>query len=93
MLRKLEDKEHIAHKEQGAKYIFYPLIEREQASQNAITRLVKTFFDGSAGQAVNALLGMSLKDMPEQELEEIERLIKQAKQDEGNKAGNKKGNT
>ena len=79
MLRKLEEKEHIAHKETGAKYVFYPLVKHGQASKNAISRLVKTFFDGSTGLAVNALLGMSLKDIPEHELDEIEELIRKAK--------------
>lgn len=82
MLRKLEGKEHIAHKEEGAKYVFYPLVEHEQASKNAISRLVKTFFDGSASQAVNALLGMSMDEIPEQELEKLETMIREAKKKE-----------
>lgn len=79
MLRKLEEKEHIDHKEVGAKYVFFPVVKHGQASKNAISRLVKTFFDGSTGLAVNALLGMSLKDISEDELNEIETLIRDAK--------------
>ncbi|MDC0598684.1 BlaI/MecI/CopY family transcriptional regulator [Gammaproteobacteria bacterium] len=86
MLRKLEDKGHLAHKEMGAKYAFYPLVEHDQASKNAITRLVRTFFDGSATQAVNALLGMSMSELPKAELEEIETMIRAAKEQENKKA-------
>lgn len=82
MLRKLEDKGHIMHKEVGAKYVFYPVIDHEQASRNAISRLVKTFYDGSAAQAVNALLGMSFKDISKEELAEIESMIAAAKERE-----------
>jgi BlaI family penicillinase repressor len=79
MLRKLEDKGHIRHRESGARYVYFPVVDHEQASRNAIVRLVKTFYDGSAAQAVNALLGMSFNDISEQELEEIESMIMAAK--------------
>ena len=82
MLRKLEDKRHIQHKEVGAKYVFYPVVNHEQASRNAISRLVKTFYDGSAAQAVNALLGMSFEDISKEELEQIESMIAAAKERE-----------
>ena len=82
MLRKLEDKGHIMHKEEGAKYVYFPVVNHEQASRNAISRLVKTFYDGSAAQAVNALLGMSFNDMSKEELKQIEDLIASAKKQE-----------
>jgi len=82
MLRKLENKGHIQHKEVGAKYVFYPVVNHEQASRNAISRLVKTFYDGSAAQAVNALLGMSFEDISKEELEQIESMIAAAKERE-----------
>jgi len=82
MLRKLEDKGHIQHKEVGAKYVFYPVVNHEQASRNAISRLVKTFYDGSAAQAVNALLGMSFEDISKEEQEQIESMIAAAKERE-----------
>jgi len=82
MLRKLEDKGHIQHKEVGAKYVFYPVVNHEQASRNAISRLVKTFYNGSAAQAVNALLGMSFEDISKEELEQIESMIAAAKERE-----------
>lgn len=82
MLRKLEDKGHIMHREDGAKYVYFPVIDHEQASRNAISRLVKTFYDGSAAQAVNALLGMSFNDISREELEKIESMIAAAKNQE-----------
>ena len=79
LLRKLEEKQHAGHREQGAKFLYFPLVAREAASRNAIARLVRTFFDGSAGQAVNAMLGMSLKDLSREELDELDRLISRAR--------------
>lgn len=80
MMRKLEEKGHIMHREEGAKYVYFPVIDHEQASRNAISRLVKTFYEGSAAQAVNALLGMSFSDISKEELEQIESLIASAKE-------------
>ena len=85
MLRKLEEKGHIMHREEGAKYVYFPVVDHEQASRNAITRLVKTFYDGSAAQAVNALLGMSVNDISPEELEKIESMIAAAKNKEQQK--------
>ena len=82
MLRKLEEKGHLMHKEEGARYVYFPVVDHEQASRNAISRLLKTFYDGSAAQAVNALLGMSFNDMSQDELEAIEKIIAEAKQKE-----------
>ena len=79
LLRKLEEKEHISHKEVSLKYVYFPLTETKEASQNAIKRLIKTFFEGSAGQAANALLGMSLKDLSDEELNELEARIEEAR--------------
>ena len=82
MLRKLEEKGHIMHREDGARYVYFPVVDHEQASRNAILRLIKTFYDGSAVQAVNALLGMSVNDISREELEEIETMIAAAKKKE-----------
>lgn len=80
MLSRLEEKGHLAHREQGAKYLYYPLVKRDAATRSALSNLVKTFFDGSAAQAANALLGMSMKNISRDELAALEKLIRQAKE-------------
>lgn len=79
MLSRLEEKAQLGHRELGAKYLYFPLVKREAATRNAINRLVKTFFDGSAAQAANALLGMSLKNISKDELAALESMIQQAR--------------
>ena len=85
LLGRLEEKEHLGHREQGAKYLYFPLVKREAATRSALSNLVKTFFDGSAAQAANALLGMSLQNINEDELERLEALIQQARAKETRK--------
>ena len=80
LLRKLEEKGHVAHREQGLKYVYYPLVDSRKAGENAMQRLVSTFFGGSSSRAVNAMLGMSLDDLSDEELAALESRIRDARQ-------------
>lgn len=78
-LRKLEAKGQIRHRERGLKYVYYPVVEREQASQSALSGVVKTFFADSPLRAVNSLLDMSEGDISEAEIKALERKIREKK--------------
>ena len=77
LLQKLVDKGHIAHKESGKKYVYFPLINRKKASKTALSRVVSTFFSDSAFMAMNSLLDMSTKELTDEELEQLTRLIEE----------------
>lgn len=81
LLRKLVEKGHIAHRESGLKYVYYPLVAREAASESALSNLVKTFFAGSHLKAVNSLLDMDIDDISEEELSRLEKLIQEKKEE------------
>jgi len=89
MISKLESKGHLKHRESELKYVYSPTIDQSTAGKSAISRLLKTFFDGSASQAMNALIDLSGDKISKQELEELEILIKQAKQNKESKNNNK----
>lgn len=80
-LNKLEKKGVINHKERDLKYIYFPTLEAEVAQENALKKVLKTFFEGSASQAMSKLLDVSLDDVSRGELEELEKLIEKAKQE------------
>src|SRR5689334_1450310 len=61
ILAVLEKKGHLKHKRDGAKYIYTPTRSRERAAQSALTKLLQTFFDGSAEKVMSALLNSSAK--------------------------------
>ncbi|MCH7817779.1 MAG: BlaI/MecI/CopY family transcriptional regulator [Proteobacteria bacterium] len=86
-MNKLESKGFLAHRERDLKYIYYPTIDHKEARDSAIQRLLKTFFAGSASQAMSTMLDLSIGDVSEEELEELNALIRKAKKD---KAGNSK---
>lgn len=78
-LRVLEQKGHVRHEEQGSKYVYLPTASRGAARQSMLRYLVDTFFEGSAGQAMTALLGAGNVRLSDAELDEIERLIGRAR--------------
>lgn len=79
LLRKLEEKGMIAHREQDLRYVYFPAISREKARESAVSRLVRVFFEGSVAQAVNALVDGSASELSDQELETLSRTIDEAR--------------
>jgi len=80
LLARLVEKNVVGRKQDGAKYLYFVLTDKAEASEGALQRVVKTFFEGSAAKAVNALLGTANKSLTEAEIADIESLIEQAKQ-------------
>ena len=81
LLRILEAKGHIRHRTQGARYIYQPRRSRETASRSALRRVVTTFFRGSISQAVAALLERADTELSDQELDELEKRVRQARKE------------
>jgi predicted transcriptional regulator len=88
MLSKLENKGHLKHRESELKYVYSSTVDQSSARKSAISRLLKTFFDGSVSQAMNALIDLSGDKISQEELEELETLIEQAKQNKGSNIRN-----
>lgn len=80
LLAILEDKGHLTHRREGTRFIYLATLPAEKAKQSALAHLLKTFFGGSAPQVVATLL--STQDLSKDELDELARLIEQAKKDE-----------
>ncbi len=81
MLRVLEEKGHVQHREEGPRYVYLPTVPRDEARQSAMRQLVRTFFDGSAEQAAAALLDMSGPELTEQELDRLSEAIELARKE------------
>src|SRR5271155_446716 len=75
ILRVLERKGYVRHLEEGLRYVYEPTVAREAASRSALQRIIRTFFDGSAKEAVAALLDPSAFQLSEKELSELARLV------------------
>ena len=79
LLRILEEKGHLKHREDGPRYVFMPTEPRAKASRSALKRVVQTFFDGSLSNAVAALVDGEGGKLSAEELQRIEAIIKSAK--------------
>jgi predicted transcriptional regulator len=79
LLRILEDKGHVRHHQDGPRYIYLPTVARDNAKRSALRHMVRTFFDGSAEQAISALLDESSTKLSPAELDRLARLIEDAR--------------
>jgi predicted transcriptional regulator len=79
MLRILEEKGHVRHEQDGPRYIYLPTIGHENAKKSAMRHMLKTFFDGSASQAISALLDDHNARFSDAELDRLAKIIAEAR--------------
>ena len=80
-LRVLEEKGQVFHVHDGPRYVYQPSADPERARRAALDHLVATFFDGSAEEAVVALLRLEDADADSEELERLRERIRQAREE------------
>lgn len=81
LLRVLEEKGHLRHKRDGQRYLYFPTVARERMKRSALRRVLQTFFNDSAEDAVAALLDISQERLSDEELERMAKLINQARRE------------
>ena len=79
LLRILEEKGHIRHEQDGPRYVYLPTMPRDNAQRSAMRHMLQTFFDGSAEQAISALLDDSSAKLSPAELDRLARMIDTAR--------------
>lgn len=80
VLRILGEKGLIKHKEDGPRYIYYPAEPTENAREDVLAHVVRTYFAGSPEQAVTALLRMSDVDLDDAEVKRLRTAIRRSRQ-------------
>jgi BlaI family transcriptional regulator, penicillinase repressor len=71
ILRILGEKQLIAFREDGPRYVYFPAAPTEQARADVLDHVVRTYFAGSTEQAVTALLRMSDTTLTDAELKSL----------------------
>lgn len=79
LLRILEEKGHVRHEQDGPRYVYVPTLARDSAKRSAMRHLLQTFFEGSAAQAMSALLDVTSARLTDAELDRLEQLIEHAR--------------
>lgn len=82
LLRILEDKGHLSHKQDGQTYVYRATRPRSKVGKSALRRVLSTFFDSSLERAVAAHLGDSASNISDEELDRITKLIEAARKKE-----------
>lgn len=77
----LERKGHVRHASDGTRYIYEPLVGREQMGRRAVDSLMKTFFDNSVERVVTELLTRKDANVSRAELDRLSKLIDKAKKE------------
>ena len=80
LLRVLEQKGHVAHEEEGVRYVYFPVAPKGATGASVLAHVVGTFFGGSPSQAMAALLG-STKTLSEDEIERLSRIVSDARKE------------
>ncbi len=79
MIRHLETKGLLSHRQDGKRYVYKATQSHEAASRSALRKLMDVFFAGSATDAVAAILDVSSDTLEPGDLERMAKLIKQAR--------------
>ncbi|MDO8345156.1 MAG: BlaI/MecI/CopY family transcriptional regulator [Cellvibrio sp.] len=78
LLAKLVEKKIVDFREDGPRYIYFPVVAQEEARASALQKMLKTFFGGSTAAAVNALLGMNREQLNADEIAQLQKAIDDA---------------
>ena len=79
VLRILVGKDLVTHREDGPRYVYLPAVSPNRARDEALSHVVRTFFDGSTEKAMTALLRMSDTRIPDAGIERLQELVKKAR--------------
>jgi len=81
MLRLLERKGFVKHRQDGTKYVYRATQSRTSASKSALSHLMATFFENSIADTMAAALDLQSDDLKDEELQKLQTLIDKARKE------------
>ncbi|MCY2964618.1 MAG: BlaI/MecI/CopY family transcriptional regulator [Planctomycetota bacterium] len=81
MLRLLERKGFVTHRQDGTKYLYKPTQSLNSASRSALSHLMATFFQNSLADTMAAALDLKSDDLSDDELSKLQGLINKARRE------------
>jgi predicted transcriptional regulator len=81
LLRLLEQRGHVRHVQEGQRYVYQPTVSPNEARKNALTHVVRTFFQGSIEQTVTMLIDTSRSKLSSEELDRLAALVEKARKE------------
>lgn len=81
MIGQLERKGFVRRDRSGVKHLYSPVTSKRTASRSALRNVMETFFPESPGDALAALLDDTAKNLTDEDLDRLEKAIKQARKE------------
>ena len=81
LLRVLEEKSLVRHRQEGPRYVYSPMVARSRAKVSALKHLMRTFFDDSTGDVVAALMDISASKLSDEEFDNLSKLIEESRKE------------
>ncbi|AXT57948.1 BlaI/MecI/CopY family transcriptional regulator [Aquimarina sp. AD1] len=66
IIRILENKEFVSHRKEGKGYVYFPLVKKEEYSNQSLNKLMNNYFNGSFRNMVSFFVkknDMNMKDL------------------------------
>jgi predicted transcriptional regulator len=77
----LHERGQVKYRSDGTRYIYEPVVPREEMAGNAIARVMQTFFDNSVEKVVSTLLRRKDSRLSAEQLDRLARLIEKARKE------------
>lgn len=74
---------HVEREYDGPRFVYFPASDTESASRSALRHLVRTFFNGSPGATLAALLDISDISLADAEYDRLAKLLEKSRLDGG----------
>lgn len=80
-LTNLETKGFVRYENDGTRYIYEPVVPKEEMAELAVRGLMETFFDNRVDLIVSTLLSRRDRTLSEAEIEKLSAMIEEAKRE------------
>lgn len=81
LLTILQEKGHVRFEQVGSKYIYEPVVPREEMAKSVIASVVDNFFGGSVERVVATLIDREEAALSQDELDRLSEMIERAKRE------------
>lgn len=81
LLTILQEKGHVRFEQAGTKYIYEPVVPRDEMAKSVIASVVDNFFGGSVERVVATLIDREEASISQDELDRLSEMIERAKRE------------
>lgn len=77
----LQEKGHVRFESDGTRYIYEPVVPREEMARSAVESVIDTFFEGSIERVVATLVDRGESRVTDEQLARLAEIIEQARRE------------